>query len=72
MYSSISGGKKNYFIFSTKLDQSENLFTKKNFIFLEGINLMIELGNRRGKKKKIFKQNLISRVSILKNFNYMR
>jgi hypothetical protein len=68
MYSSISGGKKNYFIFSTKLDQSENFLTRKNFIFLEGINLMVKLGNRRGKKKLFFKQNLISQSINTKKF----
>ena len=68
MHSSISGGKKNYFIFSTKLDQSENFLTRNNFIFLEGINLMVKMSSRRGKKKLFFKQNLISQSINTKKF----
>ncbi len=68
MYSSISGGKKNYFIFSTKLNKSENFLTRKNFIFLEGINLMVKLCNRRGKNNLLFKQNLISQSINTKKF----
>ncbi len=68
MYSSISGGKKNYFIFSTKQDNSENLLTRKNYIFLEGINLMVKLGSRRAKKNILFKQNLISQSINTKKF----
>ena len=62
------GVKKIIFFFSTKLDQSENFFTRKNFIFLEGINLMVKLCNRRGKKKLFFKQNLISQSINTKKF----
>jgi hypothetical protein len=68
MYLSISGGKINYFIFSTKLDQSENFLTRKNFIFLEGIIIMVKLCNRRGKKNFLFKQNLISKSINTKKF----
>ena len=42
--------------------------TRKNFIFLEGINLMVKLGIRRGKKKLFFKQNLISQSINTKKF----